>query len=79
MALVNKKRNKKIRKVCDFCKKINPKEIEYKNVELLSKYILSTGKILPRRQTGVCAKHQRLLVLEIKKARQVALLPFSAN
>lgn len=63
-------------KMCRFCQN---KEIalDYKNVELLERYITDRGKILPRRVTGNCAKHQRAVALEIKRARMVALLPFS--
>jgi len=62
-------------KVCQFCtdKSI---EIDYKNTELLQRYIDETGKIRPRRQTGTCAKHQRAVANAIKNARHIALLPF---
>lgn len=60
---------------CEFCKD-GIREIDYKNVELLSKYISKKGKILPRRTTGTCAFHQRKLAKAIKRARIVALLPF---
>jgi len=60
---------------CEFCKD-GVREIDYKNVELLSKYISPKGKILPRRTTGTCAFHQRKLAKAIKRARIVALLPF---
>lgn len=62
-------------KVCYFCKnKIN--EIDYKDFELLRKFMTPRGKIVPRRNTGVCAKHQRRLSLAIKRAREMALLPY---
>ncbi|HOG64315.1 MAG TPA: 30S ribosomal protein S18 [Spirochaetota bacterium] len=64
------------KKVCFFCSK-KIKEIDYKNVELLRRFITEHGKILPRRITGTCAKHQRLLSTEINRARVVALLPFT--
>ncbi len=60
---------------CEFCKD-GVREIDYKNVELLQKYISKRGKILPRRTTGTCAYHQRKLANAIKRARMVALLPF---
>jgi len=65
-------------KVCQFC---NNKElkIDYKNVELLKRYIDDVGKIRPRRQTGACAKHQREIAKAIKNARHIALLPFSGK
>ena len=50
---------------------------KYKNVEILKKYINERGKILPRRVTGACAKHQRYIAGEIKKARIIGLLPFT--
>ncbi len=66
------------RKVCYFCvEKID--HIDYKDVNLLRRYISDRGKIRPRRQTGVCAKHQRRLAVAIKRARHMALLPFVAE
>ncbi len=62
-------------KVCQFCTS-KDLEIDYKNVELLKRYIDETGKIRPRRQTGACAKHQRVVAKAIKNARHIALLPF---
>jgi len=52
------------------------KDPSYKNYEELRRYLSERGKIIGRRQTGVCAKHQRMLSKEIKKARQLALLPY---
>ena len=65
---------RKKKKVCYMCA---GKDINYKNVEILKKYINDTGKILPRRVTGACAKHQRYIAGEIKKARAIALLPYT--
>lgn len=62
-------------KTCQFCTSKDT-EIDYKNAELLKRYIDETGKIRPRRQTGTCAKHQRVLANAIKNARHIALLPF---
>ena len=62
-------------KICQFCSDKDLK-IDYKNVELLRRYIDETGKIRPRRQTGTCAKHQRSVAKAIKNARHIALLPF---
>ena len=62
------------KKVCAFCADKN-KTIDYKDVNNLKKFVSERGKILPRRVTGCCAKHQRAVTEEIKKARQVALLP----
>jgi len=65
-------------KVCQFC---TDKDlvINYKNTDLLRRYIDDTGKIRPRRQTGACAKHQRAVAKAIKNARHIALLPFTSN
>lgn len=66
------------RKVCAFCQgKIDT--IDYKDVATLKKYVTEKGKILPRRMTGVCAKHQRVLVKAIKRARIANLLPFQGE
>lgn len=66
------------RKVCNFC--VDKTEtIDYKDVAKLRKYIAESGKILPRRMTGVCARHQRELAVAIKRARQMALLPYVAD
>ena len=71
-----KRVNKK--KVCQFCvDKVNA--IDYKEVGKLRKYVTEKGKMLPRRMTGVCAKHQRMLAEAIKRARIVALLPFKGE
>jgi len=65
---------KKRKKVCQLCL---GKTIDYKDVEIIKKYINEKGKILPRRATGACSKHQREIATEIKKARYMALVPFS--
>jgi len=63
------------RKVCFFC--ANPMiQPDYKDVDLMSRFIAERGKILPRRNTGACAKHQRKIAIEIKRAREIALLPY---
>ena len=70
--------NRKRRKVCVFCTdKID--YIDYKDSNRLRKFISERGKILPRRISGTCAKHQRELTTAIKRARQVALLPYVEN
>ena len=71
-----KKSSKK--KVCAFCVDKN-NVIDYKDANKLRRYITENGKILPRRQTGVCARHQRELALAIKRARQMALLPYKGE
>ncbi len=63
------------RKVCYFCANKNA-EIDYKDADTLGRFITDRGKILPRRVTGVCARHQRGLANAIKKARIIALIPF---
>lgn len=66
------------RKVCAFCQsKVDV--IDYKDINTLKKYVAEGGKILPRRMTGVCAKHQRVLATAIKRARLVDLLPFKGE
>ncbi len=71
-----KRMNKK--KVCQFC--VDKSEhIDYKDVAKLRKYVTEKGKMLPRRMTGVCAKHQRMLAEAVKRARIVALLPFKGE
>lgn len=66
---------KRKKKVCAFCaEKIE--YVDYKDVPRLRKYISERGKILPRRMTGTCAMHQRQLTTAVKRARQLALLPY---
>lgn len=65
-------------KECQFCGEKNT-VIDYKNVELLRRYITDEGKIRPRRQTGACARHQRELAIAVKRARHIALVPFSGE
>ena len=63
---------------CQFCSD-KSLVLDYKNTTLLRKLTTEEGKIRPRRQTGTCAKHQRAVAREIKKARHIALLPFSGG
>lgn len=71
--------NRKSRKkVCAFCVD-KVEEIDYKDVAKLRKFTSDRAKILPRRVTGTCARHQRELTVAIKRARQVALLPYTAD
>src|ERR687896_2257494 len=66
------------RKVCKFCAdKID--DINYKDVKLLSGFVPERGKVLPRRISGTCAKHQRALRIAIVRARQIALLPYASD
>lgn len=62
------------KKVCRFC--AQKTKIDYKDPDTLRRYTTERGKILPRRVTGTCAKHQRAVALEIKRARAIALLPY---
>ena len=66
------------KKVCTFCVE-HIDEIDYKDVEKLKRFVSDKGKILPRRVTGTCAKHQRKVTEAIKRARTVALLPFTVE
>lgn len=66
------------RKVCQFCAD-KDKEIDYKDVETLKKYVTDRGKILPRRVTGICAMHQREITRAVNRARMIALMPFDAE
>ena len=65
---------RKKKKVCQMCA---GKSVDYKDPEILKKYINEKGKILPRRMTGACAKHQRHIANQIKIARYMALLPYT--
>ena len=71
----NRQNNRKRRKVCQFCVD-KCQDIDYKEAVKLRKYLSERSKILPRRTTGVCARHQRRLMIAIKRARQIALLPY---
>lgn len=70
MALLSKK------KICKFCENRN-QQIDYKNYKTLRRFITEQGKIIPSRITGTCAKHQRELTKAIKRARNIALLPYA--
>ena len=74
----NPKFRKVRKKVCALCAN---KELvlDYKNADQLKKFVNEKGKILPRRATGACAKHQRDITLAVKRARHIAVLPYSQN
>lgn len=72
---MNKRPIKFFKKSCVFCAK-GIYHIDYKDVELLNDFIANNGRILPRRITGLCAKHQKMVTNAIKRARIVALMPF---
>ena len=77
--MIDKKRGGiRRKKVCQFCAD-KTETIDYKDVEKLRKYITDRGKILPKRITGTCAIHQRQVTKAIKRARIVALLPYTAD
>lgn len=61
------------KKVCQICA---GKTVDYKDVNVISKYINEKGKIMPRRMTGACAKHQRFIAEQVKRARFMALIPY---
>ena len=77
--MIKRDRNRRPRKkVCSFC--VDKVElIDYKDAGKLCRYITERGKILPRRISGNCAKHQRQVTVAIKRARNIALLPFTAE
>ena len=66
------------RKICQGCVD-HIESVDYKDIVMLRRFISERGKIVPRRVTGICAKHQRKINLAIKRARAIALLPFSAD
>jgi len=75
---MRKDRGRKRKRVCSFCvDKVT--DIDYKSAEKLRRYISDRGKILPRRITGNCANHQRQLTLAIKRARFMALMPYTTE
>lgn len=72
-----KRRGLQRRKVCPFCAD-KSLVIDYKSPLVLKRFITDRGKMVPRRISGVCAKHQRKVTVEIKRARQIALLPYTS-
>jgi len=74
--MIQKRRGRRKKRVCNYCAdKINI--IDYKEAPKLRKYISERGKILPRRISGNCAKHQRALTIAIKRSRHIALMPYT--
>jgi small subunit ribosomal protein S18 len=74
------KKSFKRKKICRFCAdKIDVADINYKDVQKLKHYTTERGKIIPRRISGNCAKHQRALSMAIKRSRAVAFMPFTAD
>ena len=78
MEKVRRQTNVRRKKVCPFCTDKVTK-IDYKDADLLNKYITERGKIIPKRMSGVCAVHQRELASAIKRARVMALLPYARD
>ena len=76
--MIDKRRGGRRKKVCQFCAD-KTETIDYKDVEKLKKYVTERGKILPKRITGTCAEHQRAVTKAIKRARIVALLPYTQD
>ena len=74
----NPKFRKVRKKVCALCAN-KDLVLDYKNADQLKKFVNEKGKILPRRATGACAKHQRDITLAVKRARHIAVLPYSQN
>jgi len=74
----NFRRGRPRRKICAFCADKST-SIDYKYIAKLKKFTTERGKILPRRTSGVCAKHQRMLAMAIKRARVMALMPYTQN
>ena len=74
----NPKFRKMRKKVCALCAN-KDLVLDYKNADQMKKYVNEKGKILPRRATGACAKHQRDITLAIKRARHIAILPYAQN
>ncbi len=72
---LTKRRRVKRRKACTFCVD-KATYIDYKDVMRLRKYITERGKVLPRRVTGNCARHQRVMTVSIKRSREIALMPY---
>lgn len=67
------------KKVCAFCAEKNYTGVDYKDVNKLKRYVSERGKILPRRISGTCAKHQRALTVAVKRARHIALMPYTVE
>ena len=76
--VVKKFRKPSKKKVCAFCV-AGEKTIDYKDIAKIRKYVTEKGKIISSRQTGTCSRHQRELTTAIKRARNIALLPFSGD
>ncbi len=76
--MMKKFRGRRKKRVCEFCSE-KATTIDYKDTNKLKRYISERGKILPRRVTGNCAKHQRAMTIAVKRARHIALLPYTQD
>ncbi|MCL2352161.1 MAG: 30S ribosomal protein S18 [Firmicutes bacterium] len=76
--MVQKKRGRRKKRVCEYCAN-KQDHIDYKDAAKLRRFISERGKILPRRMTGNCAKHQRAMTISIKRARHMALMPYTQD
>lgn len=74
--MIQKKRGRRKKRVCNFCSDKST-SIDYKDINKLRRYVSERGKILPRRVTGNCAKHQRALTIAIKRSRHIALMAYT--
>lgn len=72
------KRRRRRKKVCNFCVD-SIDTVDYKNTDRLRRYITDRGKIVPKRNSGVCAKHQRVIAMAVKRARHIGLVPYSVE
>jgi len=76
--MVQKKRGRRKKRVCEYC--VNKQDhIDYKDAAKLRRFLSERGKILPRRMTGNCAKHQRAMTISIKRARHMAMMPYTQD
>ncbi|MFQ5802313.1 MAG: 30S ribosomal protein S18 [Candidatus Methylomirabilales bacterium] len=78
MAVIKRRKSYRRQKVCKFCVD-KVEQVDYKDVRRLRSFVTDRGKIIPRRISGTCAPHQRQLTVAIKRARNIALLPFVAE
>ena len=76
--MMQKRRGRRKKRVCQFCVD-KTTSIDYKEIPKLRKYVSERGKILPRRVTGNCAKHQRAMTMNVKRARHMALMVYTAE
>lgn len=73
------RRPRRRKKVCFFCADKNYTGIDYKDINKLKRYVSERGKILPRRVSGTCAKHQRAVTVAVKRARHIAIMPYTLD